>query len=132
MYHSTALAASLISLGLIAGFYYCTYMTRPGSVLRSETFAMILVSVLTGTIALAIPTALVGLWSALSGGFSLAALLGAGADLGGFAALAATALVFRAAVRRANAELRSSATITPLTPRPNAPRPATPGLRKAA
>ena len=99
MHHVFALAASLLSLGLICAIYYCNLLSRPGSLARSDMLAMILLALLTGLYPTALVAALAALWQTLSGGVALSTLLGVTVELGSLAAIAAGFLVLRALVR---------------------------------
>ena len=81
MLHTIALGAAIVSLGLLSAIYFCNFMSRPTSALRSEVVSMILISLLTGIFTLAVTATLVGFWFSLSGGVSMAALLDAGTDI---------------------------------------------------
>ena len=118
MLHTIALGAAIVSLGLLSAIYFCNFMSRPTSALRSEVVSMILIALLTGIFTLAVTATLVGFWFSLSGGVSMAALLGAGTDIAAAAVVVACGLVFRAIVRRTYRTDSASATVTPLTPRP--------------
>ncbi|MHA6346605.1 hypothetical protein [Roseivivax sp. CAU 1761] len=99
MIHTAALFASIASFGLICAIYFCNFMAPRGSWLRTEMLASILLSLLTGLFPLALAASLVGLWTALTGGVSLGAILSAGTDLVSIATVIATGLVFRRAVK---------------------------------
>lgn len=129
MEHTVALVASLASLGLVCAIYYCNILARPGSWLRGDMLAMILLSLLTGLFPLALAAGLAGLLNALSGGISAAAVLSAGADLTGLGAVLATVVVFRALVRATYRKQPVTTNVTPLTPSSG---PAPRKIRKAA
>ena len=118
MHHTVALAASLAALGLICAIYYCNILARPSSWLRSEMLAMILLSVLTGLLPLAVTAAIAGLWQALTGGVSVIALVSAGADLAAVAAIIVCVWVFRALVKATYRNKVEPDNVTPLSSKP--------------
>ena len=95
MNHLTAFAASLTSLGLMSAIYYCNILSPQRSWLRSEVLGMILLSLLTGLMPIALVASTLGLWRAFAGGVSMPAAVSAGFDLAGIVAVVATALLFR-------------------------------------
>lgn len=100
MLHTAAIIASFSSLGLICAIYYSNFLSRPGSWLRADISAAIQISFLVGLFPIGLAASVVGLWQALTGGVSLAALMVAGTDVLSFAASIATMLLFRETVRK--------------------------------
>lgn len=115
MHHTVALLASLTSLGLVCAIYFCNITSRPQSWLRSEMLTMILLSLFTGVFPIAIFGAMAGIWSVISGGLSLAAVLGAGADLLAIAAIGATFVIFRATARASYHAYKNTANVLAFT-----------------
>lgn len=132
MHHAIALVASLTSLGLVCVLYYCSVHARPRSWLRGDMLAMILVAFLTGLFPLALISALLGLWGAISGVSSAASVLPAGADLASLGAIVATIVVFRALVKANSARLAEPANVAPPAPNAASPGSAPRKHRKAA
>lgn len=99
MHHTTAVFASLSSLGLICMIYYCNILSPKGSWLRSEIVAMILLSLLTVMFPLAVAASLFGLFKVAFGGMSFAAIFAAGADLLAVGAIVVAGYAFRVLVK---------------------------------
>lgn len=118
MHDIIALASSLVLLGLVSAIYYCNIVSRPNSWLRNETLAMVLLSLFTGLLPLAITATLTGFWQAMTGGLTVQAMVTASTDLGAVAALLATGWIFRATVKATYRNLGKPGTVTPLTPTP--------------
>lgn len=135
MFLIATIATSLVSLALVSAIYYCNIRARPGSWLRGDMLAMILLAMLTGLYPPAAAATVVSLWKTVSGEFGLDAVLSAGVELASLAAVIATALVFRALVKATYRARRAPTTltpVTPLTPRPAAPPPPNQPLPRAA
>ncbi|SNT27028.1 hypothetical protein [Tropicimonas sediminicola] len=132
MHHAAILAASLGSLGLVCAIYYCNILSSPGSRLRGEMLAMILLSLLVGFFPLGLVGSVIGLANVLTGGFSLAVVLSAGADLVSLGAALATLVVFRALLKATNRRTHAPDNVTPLSPRPSSPSSTSGTFKKAA
>ena len=124
MLHLAAFSTGLMSLGLVCAIYSCNILSHPRSWLRSESLAMILLSLLTGLWPLAAATALLGLWTTVSAGgdFGQHWLSMLGMDLVGVATALATVLVFRATVRATYRRLENPLTAAPVLSQPQSPR----------
>lgn len=129
MLHTAAIVASLSSLGLICAIYYSNFLSRPDSWLRADISASLLISLFVGFFPIGVSASLVGIWKALTGGFSLSALMTAGSDVLSFAICIATVLVFREAVRRTYRQPEKPDNVTPFKSPVRNTRPA---MRKAA
>ncbi len=132
MLHTASLIAGLIALICAVALYGMNIRTRPTSRLRSDFWGSMFLALLTGLFPLAAAGSLVGMWRLLQGGVTVEELLAGGADVVSLAAVVATVLVLRALVV---ATYRPSAlpdNVTPLTPRPLAPRRAATRLKKRA
>jgi len=135
MIHAAAFFSSLASLVLIFAIHACNNLVPRGSWLRAEVVTAILLSLLTGLYPIAVTAALTGLWQGVAGSLSGGAALSPaaiGADLASLAAVIATALVFRHTLKAGAVRRRASDNVTPLTPRPDAPRPGPQTMRRAA
>ena len=119
MYHSTAIFSGLASLGLAAMIYYCTILSRPGGMARSEMLTMILMSLLVGIYPLAIISSVMALVSLVAGGVSLQSLMAGGLDLLSLGLVLVTFGVLRALVRASYRGHSSPTGVTPLEPRPH-------------
>lgn len=132
MLHSAAISSSLIALGLTCAIYFCNILSSQKSWLRSELIQMILLAVLTGVFPLALAATAAAMWQILSGGISLQALMSAGLDLVSLGAVIATVMVFMATLRATPRVPVKPTNVTPLKPRPVAPRTSGGKMRKAA
>lgn len=118
MYNTVAIAACLVSLGLVCVIYYCNILSHPASRLRGELLAMILVALFTGIFPLAVASAVTELWEVVATGGSLNVLAAKGAYLAAIAALLATAIVFGLLVRATYRAAKAPETALPNTPQP--------------
>lgn len=132
MLHSAAFASSLIALGLTCAIYYCNILSPQKSLLRSELLQMVLLSILTGVFPLAVAATAAAMWLIVSGGLSLQALMSASFDLVSLGAVVATVMVFIATLKATPQVPVKPHNVTPLKPRPVAPRPSGGKMRKAA
>ena len=131
MQQTAALAASLGSLALVTGMYFCNIRARPASWLKSEVLAMILLALLTGLFPFACAMSLVGLWDLLFNAGPTSTAVAAGGNLASLAILVATIAIFRALVR---ATYRQGVPdrVAPFTPRPLDPGATPRSVKRAA
>lgn len=132
MHLYVALASSLISLALVLAIYHCNIRAHPGSWLRGDMLAMILLSLLTVLLPLALAATGMAGWSltteAAVAGWVVAPVL----ELVSLAALIAAVIVFRALVIATYRATPVAGTVTPLTPHPKPGRPTPAAGRRAA
>lgn len=113
MHPHAALFVSLTSLALVSAIYYCNILSRTRSWLRSNMLAMILLSLLTGLLPLAIAAPAFLAWKLVTEGAGAEVLMTAAVELVSLATLIATGFVFRALVIATYRRRRAPTTATP-------------------
>lgn len=99
MYHTAALASSLVTLALVLGLYFAITMARRDSILGGETVLSILIAGLTGMFPLAATSAFTVLAQDLAQGLASTEILTVGADAASVGMLVVSLGVFALLLR---------------------------------